>query len=209
MSTLPRHIKEKILTTDFLNSINEFRRQNKVKIAASDPHLIGFLSRYLGVPEEEVKKHLRQLIMLIGDVLSGRVKLRADDQPVKSGEPHIHANTLSNTLYFLLSKISPTRATKVMYEILEPYVVRALAGDPESLKAVDVFFSPVSSSNYRLVVEHFKHVLSKHRELCGVSADFHLLCMKSAYLPVGKSANSPANECLSLVAKAASEVCQG
>lgn len=206
---LPKDVKEKLLTADFLNKLEEYRRRYRVKISVSDPRFISFLSGYLNLPEDEVKKYARQLIPLIGDILSRRVKLKSDEPSNVAGEPHIHVNTLANTLYLLLYKLSPATASKTMYSILEEHVVKALSGDGVALRVVDTFFSPVST-NYGTIVEHLKLVLSERRELCSLRPkEFTLLCLKSSYLPVTKSLNStsPADECTNLVLKAVSEVC--
>lgn len=212
MSTLPREIKEKLLTTDFLNRLEDFRRKHNVKISVSDKRFVSFIAEYLNIPEEDVRKYASKLVPLVGDILSRRVKLKTEEPSttVASGEPHIHVNSLANTLYLLLYKLSPATASRTMYNILEKYVVNALSGDESALRVVDVFFSPVSVDNYKTVVEQLKQVLSEHRELCSLgSKELAILCLKSSCLPVTKSMNatSPVDNCVKLVSEAFSKVC--
>lgn len=202
--------REKLATEDFVRKFEKFRKENNIKISASNPALISFLSDYLGLPESIVKTYSKELILLIGDILTGRVKIRREDPGNYQGEPHIHVNNLANTVYMLYYKLSPATASRRMYELLEPYVVKALSGDEDAQSVLNLYFTPISSYNYREIVDELvKLVKTRFPELCKLSrSDFSLLCLKSSYLPISKKNNgSPADECTKYLMKCISEVC--
>lgn len=202
--SLPQHIRDKVMSQEFIEALERFRREGRGKLSAVDKNFIQFLSATLQMPEDEARKYAGGVVVLVGKILqSGRVRATRRVGADVGGK-FIHSNTLATTLFFLFSLVTPD-ASKRMYSLLESDVVRALSGESAGV----IYFQPITPSNYVAVINKFKEVLAAHRELCRVRDYFGILCAKSSFMYVERTQGktSPVDACLDMLASIESEVC--
>ncbi|MEM4430114.1 MAG: hypothetical protein QXM08_03055 [Thermofilaceae archaeon] len=193
-------IRSKLLRREFIEELS----RRKLRIAMVDRDFVAFLSEYLGLPEETVREYGFEIVDTIQKIRTG--KIRVND--VVSGDAHIHVSTLASAVFFALSERSDVEPVEAMYNLLEPIVVRALAGSKADLEAVDLFFTPVTPDNYKRVIGFLKTLLrGPLRVLCrGPHTGLYTLCFRSSYLP-DSSERSLVDDCTRAVTSALKEAC--
>jgi len=180
LTTLVPSAKDVLQMLDSPNFKEVFRNavsSRKVKLCTNCPDLKQFVAEQLGLSESIVEQYWKDVIFpKLREIYNRRDAI--SEKGVAFAFPIV---TLANVLYFLLYE-QTEEAPKIMYEILEPYVVRCLNSmRRDDCEPVRLFFSPVDSENVDSVLRLLAEILSKYPQLR--VRDLDMICAVSAHLP--------------------------
>lgn len=195
-------IKEKLLTVEFRDLLKG-KVKDGLRLYKSNPELVKLVSEYLDVPEHSLSPYWNKLFMLIMKIYYGKVRVKQTTNLLR-----VRVNTLANSLYFILYDVYGTEATKLMYNIIEPYLVPVLSGEEDFNKA-RLFFVPLSTQTLDGVINLFREIISSNKKvLCRIPLNlYYTICSQSSLLPSSSNGRGGVEKCGRLIRKTYTEVC--
>jgi len=175
-----KDIIEKLETPEFKELFRKAVSSRTVKLCTNCPDLKRFVAEVLGYDEKIVEQYWQNVIYpKLREIYNRR---SADElRPEKSALFALPTVTLANVLYFLLYEQTDD-APKIMYELLEPYMVRCLNSTKSAdCDPVKYFFMPVDSENIDYVLKLLSEVLSRYPQL--KTPKLEMICAVSASMP--------------------------
>jgi len=183
-------ILEKLDSPIFKELFREAVSSRKVKLCKSCPDLKQFVAEQLGYDEKFIEQYWQKVIYpKLVNIYNRRDE---DSYTPKHGDKRQEVTlvTLANVLYFTFYEQQANESPRIMYELLEPYIVQCLnfASPGDACKAVRHFFIPVDAENIDYVLKLLREVLDKYPQIRS-SEHLKLLCSISSSLPEVATAN--------------------
>jgi len=178
----PEEILEILNTQAFKDLFREAVASKKVKLCTSCQDLKQFVIeqfKQLGYDEKVVEQYWKKIIY---PKLVAIYNNRDDMLKPTDKTQEISLVTLANVLYFALYEQTED-APRIMYELLEPYMVQCLSSaSRDACIPVRQFFIPVDGENIDYVLKLLHDVLNKYPQLRS-SEHLNILCSISSSMP--------------------------
>ena len=186
---------ECVSSEDFLRRVEN---QN-IRIFKRNKDLMRFVASHCSVPLDFVTEHWPKIYDSIRKMYSGSGKKHSR---ARSAETGFKVNTLANSIFLAVYEAYGEKTPRVMYEVLEPFMMETLSGKSPVAR---LLFLPITPRNLDEVVSLLRVIVSSRRDVfCSpvVSSRLTILCRLTS-----DQHHLVASNCASKVLKVVEEVC--